>query len=123
MFAETSAKEVSAVIGAQDVRVPVSALVGAEGEGGAHLERALEISRVFIAASSLGTASRVLELSLKYSQVRVTFSKPIAGRQAIQRYLAEMAADVYALRGMLVDAESRAALPRRAPEVAGVAHS
>jgi len=86
-----------------DVRVPASYLVGAEGEGFAHLERALEISRVFIAASSLGTATRALDLSLTYAQERVTFGKPIAERQAIQRYLAEMAVDVYALRGMLAD--------------------
>jgi alkylation response protein AidB-like acyl-CoA dehydrogenase len=134
VFAKTSAKEVSAIIvprdtpgftitplpetmgckGAEhgqldftDVRVPAANLVGAEGEGGAHLERALEISRVFIAASSLGTASRALELSLKYAQERVTFGKPIAERQAIQRYLAEMACDVYALRGMLADAAAK----------------
>nr|WP_206443082.1 acyl-CoA dehydrogenase family protein [Candidatus Protofrankia californiensis] len=90
-----------------DVRVPATGLVGAEGEGIAHLERALEISRVFIAACSLGTATRALELSLKYSKDRVTFGKPIAERQAIQRYLAEMAADVYALRGMLADIASK----------------
>ncbi|MFC0106287.1 acyl-CoA dehydrogenase family protein [Kibdelosporangium aridum] len=142
VFAKTSAKEVSALIvprdtpgftiaplpetmgckGAehgeltfQDVRVPASALVGAEGEGSAHLERALEISRVFIAASSLGTAARALELSLKYAKERVTFGKPIGQRQAIQRYLAEMAADVYALRGMLADAAAKWDDGRRIP--------
>jgi len=86
------------------VRVPVSNLVGVEGQGQEHLERALEISRVFIAASSLGTAQRALELSIAHSRQRVTFGKPIAARQAVQRYLAEMATDVYALRHMLVDA-------------------
>ncbi|MEU6602834.1 acyl-CoA dehydrogenase family protein [Streptomyces flaveolus] len=98
-----------------DVRVPASALVGAEGEGQAHLERALEISRVFIAASSLGTATRALDLSLKYAQERVTFGKPIAERQAVQRYLAEMAIDVYALRGMLADAAAKWDAGRRIP--------
>lgn len=142
VFAKTSATEISALIvprdtpgftiaplpetmgckGAehgeltfQDVRVPASALVGAEGEGSAHLERALEISRVFIAASSLGTATRALELSLKYAKERVTFGKPIGQRQAIQRYLAEMAADVYALRGMLADAAAKWDDGRRIP--------
>jgi alkylation response protein AidB-like acyl-CoA dehydrogenase len=98
-----------------DVRVPASGLVGAEGEGQAHLERALEISRVFIAASSLGTASRSLELSLEYAKQRVTFGKPIAERQAIQRYLAEMAIDVYALRGMLADVAAKWDAGRRIP--------
>lgn len=141
-FVKTSAKEVSAIIVPRDtpgftitplpetmgckgaehgqldfenVRVPAANLVGSEGEGGAHLERALEISRVFIAASSLGTSARALELSLKYSQERVTFGKPIAERQAVQRYLAEMAADVYALRGMLADAAAKWDSGRRIP--------
>ncbi|WP_228714113.1 acyl-CoA dehydrogenase family protein [Prauserella endophytica] len=90
-----------------NVPVPGSALVGAEGEGQEHLERALEISRVFIAASSLGTAARALDLSVAHAESRVTFGKPIAHRQAVQRYLAEMAIDVYALRSMLADAAAK----------------
>jgi alkylation response protein AidB-like acyl-CoA dehydrogenase len=62
---------------------------------------------VFIAASSLGTATRALELSLAYAKQRVTFGRPIGDRQAIQRYQAEMAADVYALRGMLADVAAK----------------
>ncbi|GAA2031784.1 acyl-CoA dehydrogenase family protein [Yaniella flava] len=87
-----------------DVHVPASSLIGSEGEGGAHLEQALEISRVFIAASSLGTSERALELSLKHARERVTFGKPIGARQAVQRYLSEMSTDVYALRTLLADA-------------------
>ncbi|MGH3756646.1 acyl-CoA dehydrogenase family protein [Actinophytocola sp.] len=90
-----------------DTRVPKSALVGADGDGRVHLERALEVSRVFIAASSLGTAEQALDLSLRHARQRVTFGKPIAERQAVQRYLAEMAIDVYALRGMLADAAAK----------------
>lgn len=86
------------------VRVPSSALIGVEGQGNEHLERALEISRVFIAASSLGTAERALELSIEHAKDRITFGKPIGSRQAIQRYLAEMATDIYALRALLADA-------------------
>ncbi|GJF05549.1 acyl-CoA dehydrogenase family protein [Pseudonocardia sp. D17] len=98
-----------------DVRVPAANLVGAEGEGIAHLERALEISRVFIAASSLGTATRALDLSLRFAKERVTFGRPIGERQAIQRYLAEMATDVYALRGMLADVAAKWDRDQRVP--------
>ncbi|MFC0530269.1 acyl-CoA dehydrogenase family protein [Phytohabitans kaempferiae] len=97
------------------VRVPAANLIGAEGEGQAHLERALEISRVFIAASSLGTAQRALDLSLEHARRRVTFGKPIAARQAVQRYLAEMATDVYALRHMLLDAARKWDAGQRIP--------
>jgi alkylation response protein AidB-like acyl-CoA dehydrogenase len=97
------------------VRVPAASLIGAEGEGEAHLERALEISRVFIAASSLGTADRAMELALEHARTRVTFGKPIAERQAVQRYLAEMAVDVYALRNMLLDAARKWDAGQRIP--------
>ena len=102
------------------VRVPASALIGAEGDGSQHLERALEISRVFIAASSLGTSERALELSIAYAKDRVTFGKPIGTRQAIQRYLAEMATDVYALRGLLADAARKWDAGQRIPAEASM---
>jgi alkylation response protein AidB-like acyl-CoA dehydrogenase len=103
-----------------DVRVPVENLIGAEGEGSQHLERALEVSRVFIAASSLGTAQRALELSLEHAQQRVTFGKPIGERQAVQRYLAEMATDVHALRYMIDDAAAKWDAGRRIPAEASM---
>lgn len=102
------------------VRVPSSALIGMEGQGNEHLERALEISRVFIAASSLGTSERALELSIGHAKDRVTFGKPIGSRQAIQRYLAEMATDIYALRGLLADAAQKWDAGRRIPAEASM---
>lgn len=102
------------------VRVPATALIGAEGEGNQHLERALEISRVFIAASSLGTSERALELSVARAKERVTFGKPIGSRQAIQRYLAEMATDIYALRGLLADAARKWDSGKRIPAEASM---
>ena len=102
------------------VRVPATALVGAEGQGNEHLERALEISRVFIAASSLGTSERALELSIAHAKSRVTFGKPIGTRQAVQRYLAEMATDVYALRGILADAARKWDAGERIPAEASM---
>ena len=62
---------------------------------------------MFVAASSLGTSERALDLSLAHATKRVTFGKPIGSRQAIQRYLAEMAIDVYALRTMLADTATK----------------
>lgn len=90
------------------VRVPVNNLLGTEGAGVEQMERALELSRLFIAATSLGTAEYALALSVAHARNRVTFGKPIGSRQAIQRYLAEMATDVYALHNMLRDAAAKA---------------
>lgn len=85
-------------------RVPVRNVVGREGQGLVQMTSSLEVSRLFIAATSLGTAERALELSLAFAKKRVTFGKPIAERQAVQGYLANMATDVYALRTMIRDA-------------------
>jgi alkylation response protein AidB-like acyl-CoA dehydrogenase len=103
-----------------DVRVPVSNRLGEEGDGLGKMEQALEISRVFVAASSLGTAEYALELSVKHARERETFGKPIAGRQAVQRYIAEMEVDVHALRLMLDDAAGKWDAGRRIPREAAI---
>src|SRR5699024_9787784 len=94
--------------------------IGAPGEGQQILERALEVSRVFIAASSLGTAQRAFDLSLEHAKQRVTFGKPLASRQAILRYIAEMAIDIAALRHMLADAAGKWDAGRRIPAEASM---
>lgn len=87
-----------------DCEVSEENILGVEGRG---LEDALEtlrISRIYIAANALGVCERCLESSLKRSKERVTFGKPIAQRQAIQTYLAEMAMCTYCLRLVMLDA-------------------
>ena len=103
-----------------DAVVPAESLLGAEGDGGDKMEQTLEISRVFVAASSLGIAEYALELSIEHAKRRVTFGKPIAKRQAVQRYLAEMAVDVHALRLMLDDAAVKWDAGQRIPLEAAV---
>lgn len=103
-----------------NVRVPVTNVLGQEGRGILQMEELLEISRVFIAATSLGTAERAFELSLAFAKKRVTFGKPIASRQAVQRYLAEMGTDIYALRGMIQDAAKKWDQGRRIPAEASM---
>jgi alkylation response protein AidB-like acyl-CoA dehydrogenase len=103
-----------------DVRVPVTNVIGKEGQGLNQMQEVLEISRVFIAATSLGTAERSLELSLAFAKERVTFGKPIGSRQAIQRYIAEMGMDIYALRGMIMDAAAKWDAGRRIPAEASM---
>jgi alkylation response protein AidB-like acyl-CoA dehydrogenase len=87
----------------RNVKVPIENLVGKEGDGLEIFLGELEPSRVFVAASSLGTAERALEIALDYAKKRVTFGKPIAQRETIRALLADMAMDVYGLRLMLKD--------------------
>jgi alkylation response protein AidB-like acyl-CoA dehydrogenase len=68
----------------------------------------------------LGTAEHALDLSVAFSKQRVTFGKPIAERQAVQRYLAEMAMDVHALRLLLADAAAKWDAGQRIPKEASI---
>lgn len=103
------------------VSVPADrTLGGIPGRGEEQLERALEISRLLVAASSLGTAEEALALSLEHAKQRITFGRPIAERQAVQRYLAEMATDIYALRTMLQDAAGECDAGNRIPAQASM---
>jgi alkylation response protein AidB-like acyl-CoA dehydrogenase len=104
-----------------DAKVPAENLLGGiEGNGLHHALEALEESRLFIASTSLGTSERVFELSLAYAQKRVTFGKPIATRETVRAYLAEMAMDIYALRTMLSDAVDKLDRGERIPAEAAM---
>jgi alkylation response protein AidB-like acyl-CoA dehydrogenase len=104
----------------KDCPVPVTNILGDEGQGLLQMTVALEVSRLFIAATSLGTAERAFELSLDFSKKRVTFGKAIAERQAVQAYLADMATDLYALRTMIRDAARKADRGGRIPAEASM---
>ena len=60
--------------------------------------KGLEVGRIQVAARSLGVAAAALEDSIKYSQERETFGKPIWKHQSIGNYLAEMATKLTAAR-------------------------
>jgi acyl-CoA dehydrogenase len=75
----------------EDVRVPASAVVGAEGNGFKVAMKTFDRSRPWIAAGASGVIRRALEESRAYALERKTFGVAIAQHQAIQFMLAEMA--------------------------------
>ena len=75
----------------EDVKVPKSALVGAEGKGFKIAMKTFDRSRPWIAAGAAGVIRRALHESRDYALERKTFGVPIAQHQAIQFMLAEMA--------------------------------
>ena len=86
-----------------NMRVNKKYLLGKEGQGLEIAIHSLSVSRAHIAASNLGMAQRMLEISLKRAHDRVTFGKPIIERQAIRMKIADMATHVHALRTMVYD--------------------
>jgi len=86
-----------------NMRVNKKYLLGKVGDG-LHISiHSLSVSRVHIAASNLGMAQRMYEMSMKRAHDRVTFGKPIIERQAIRMKIADMATYIHALRTMVYD--------------------
>jgi alkylation response protein AidB-like acyl-CoA dehydrogenase len=88
----------------EDCRVPVTNLVGNEGEGFKIAMAGLDGGRINIAACSIGAARASLEASIEYVQGRSQFGKPISAFQTIQFKLADMATDLEAARLMVLNA-------------------
>lgn len=86
-----------------NMRVPAKYRLGEEGQGMEIAMHSLAVSRVHIAASNLGMAQRMLEISIARARDRVTFGKPIISRQAIKVKLANMQMMIHALRTMVYD--------------------
>ncbi|OPG08522.1 acyl-CoA dehydrogenase family protein [Microbispora sp. GKU 823] len=83
------------------VRVPASRLLGGtEGRGMQQVLSALELGRLNIAARAVGVAQCAYDAALGYARERQAFGQPIAGFQAIQLKLADMATDIQAARLM-----------------------
>jgi alkylation response protein AidB-like acyl-CoA dehydrogenase len=84
-----------------DVRVPDSAILGAEGEGLAIAQTFVHENRIRQAASGVGAAQYCIDASVAYAKERVTFGKPLAERQAIQWPLVELATEAELVRTLI----------------------
>ncbi len=86
-----------------NLRLPKKFLIGQEGQGLHIAVHSLAVSRAHVGVSNLGIAQRMMEISIARAKDRVTFGKPLAKRQMIQSYIAEMGTYINALRTMLYD--------------------
>ncbi|WP_103511738.1 acyl-CoA dehydrogenase family protein [Streptomyces sp. SM13] len=82
----------------QDVRIPVSALLGPEGKGFSIAMSALAKGRMSVAAGCVGIAQAALDAAVRYAGEREQFGKPIAHHQLVQELLSDIAVDVDAAR-------------------------
>jgi len=84
-----------------DVRVPASQLLGAEGEGFKVAMNAMDYGRLTVAARSLGLAQACLDASVEYGDMREAFGQKIGGFQMIKHQLADMVCEVAAARHLV----------------------
>jgi acyl-CoA dehydrogenase len=78
----------------EDCRVPVTNLLGQEGQGFKMLMDKLQQERLVTAVGSLASARRCLDDTVAYTKQRKAFGQPIAAFQNTQFKLAEMATEV-----------------------------
>ena len=84
----------------ENCRIPVSNLIGAEGQGFNIALSALNSGRINIAACSLGGAKQCLQLTKNYMQERTQFKHKLADFQALQFRYADMLTDFEAAKLM-----------------------
>ena len=92
----------------QDCRVPVENRLGEEGQGMRICLATLDRGRIGIAIQAIGITQAVLEKAIEYSKQRIQFGTPISQNQAISWMLADMAAQLEAVRLLVYKAASLA---------------
>ncbi|ELI0633127.1 acyl-CoA dehydrogenase family protein [Vibrio harveyi] len=89
------------------VSIPVSNLLGEEGQGFVFAMKGLDGGRINIATCSVGTAQQALNQAAQYMQERKQFGKSLAQFQALQFKLADMATELVAARQLVRYAASK----------------
>lgn len=91
----------------ENARVPVSNLVGAEGDGFKIAMSGLDGGRVNIASCSIGTAQSALDHAVAYMRERTQFGRKLQEFQALQFKIADMATELEAARLMVRQAAAK----------------
>ena len=81
----------------QDTPVPVENVLGEIGKGHVIAFNILNIGRIKLAGATLGSAKRLVTISVQYANGRHQFGRPISSFGAIQHKLADMAIQTWAL--------------------------
>jgi butyryl-CoA dehydrogenase len=91
----------------EDIELTPDLMLGAEGEGYRIALSNLEGGRIGVGAQSVGMARAAYEAALVYAREREAFGKPIVEQQAVAFRLADMATQIAAARGLVLDAAGR----------------
>jgi butyryl-CoA dehydrogenase len=90
-----------------EVELTPDLMLGAEGEGYKIALANLEGGRIGVGAQSVGMARSAYEAALAYAREREAFGKPIIEQQAVAFRLADMATQIAAARGLVLEAAAR----------------
>jgi acyl-CoA dehydrogenase len=88
------------IVAFDDVRVPASQLVGAEGDGMSFAYEWFRFERLMVAARCLGAAERLVAEMTEFAAERVVSGRPIAQFGAVQAMLADSLTELFAARSL-----------------------
>jgi alkylation response protein AidB-like acyl-CoA dehydrogenase len=86
------------------VRVPVANTLGEVGDGFRIAQKRLGPGRIHHVMRWLGQMQRAFELMCSYALEREVFGGPLAGKQTVQNWIADSAAEIQACRLITLDA-------------------
>ena len=91
------------IVAFEDVRVPATYLVGAEGDGMSFAYEWFRFERMMVAARCLGAAQRLTEEMTTFAAQRQVQGRPIAVLGAIQAMLADSLTELFAARSLVYE--------------------
>ncbi len=80
----------------EDCRIPKGNIIGEVGQGGKIAVNVLNLGRLKLGISAIGSAKEALEVSVRYALERKQFGRAIAEFGMIREKIAEMASRIYA---------------------------
>ena len=78
------------VVKFDNVRVPVSSLLGCVGEADDDVERQLQLALVILNAEAVGAMQRAFDMTVEWSFDRYSFGRPLASYQALKHRFAQL---------------------------------
>jgi alkylation response protein AidB-like acyl-CoA dehydrogenase len=91
------------IVSFTDVRVPVTHLVGAEGQAMTFTQDWFRFERLMVAARCVGAAQRLLDETTTFARNRIVGGKPLGEHQLVAGMLADSATELFAARTMLYE--------------------
>jgi len=91
------------IVSFTDVRVPVSHLVGAEGEGMTFTQDWFRFERIMVASRCVGAAQRLVDEMTAFAKERIVDGKPLGEHQLVAGMLADSATELFAARSLLYE--------------------
>jgi len=91
------------IVAFEGVRVPVTHLIGQEGEGMTFAQEWFRFERLMVAARCLGAAERLVDEMTSFAAERRVGGEPLAAKQLVQAMLADSLTELYAARAMVYE--------------------